>query len=243
MRASLLLLLLTCSVWARPLSFSDGKFRIVFPNAFRSQANRVTAKASGSTYSVLKSPLKTLDPAQHLASLRRAQRAQGARVQLVRLDGLDGLEIRRPHLLARVFVYERTAYQAEVVFPGAEPREAQTFVRSLRFLNRSATPYTPQRMARYDAQVREVSVQKCAENLLAISSLLTGFQLKHKKYPTALSSLREPITRAYGYRTQGRHYLLFCSGHRHLGVPHHYPRSDDSLKTMLSPTIPYRPGY
>lgn len=243
MKACLFLFLLSSLVWARPVPFSDGKCRIVFPAAFRSQANRVSANSGGDTYTMIQSPLRTLDPAQQLASVRRAYQARGALVRLIRLDGLDGLEIRRAHFLARVFVYGRTAYQAEVVFPGVEPPAALAYVRSLRFLGRAVTPYTPQRMARYDVQLRQVPVQKCAENLLAISSLLTGYKLKHKKYPNALSRLQQPVTRAYGYRLQGGHYLLYCSGHRHQGVPRHFPRSDDSLRTMISPSTPYHPGY
>lgn len=243
MKSVLLAWLLVLPVWARPTTFRDGQCQIVFPGPFGSHGNRVSAQWSGNRYTLVKSPLRTLDPAQQLASLRRSYQSKGARVLLIRLGGLDGLEIRRAHWLARVFVYRGTTYQAEVAFAGKEPGAAQNYLRSLRFLERVATPYTPQRMQRYDVQVRDVPVQKCAENLLEISSLLTGFKIQHKRYPTALSGLGKPITRAYGYRLKGGHYLLYCSGHRHPGVPAHYPRSDDKLHTMLSPTRSYRPGY
>lgn len=243
MKRAIYFVLLCSWAWARPTAFSDGQCRVVFPLAYRSLAREVVAQERGSRYRLIRTPLNLLDPAQHLSNLRRAQRARGATVQLIRKDGLDGLEMRRAHFLARVFVSGQTAYQAEVTFTGREPASAVTYVRSLGFLKGTHSSYVPQRMARYDAQVREVPVQKCAENLLEISSLLTGFKIQHKKYPSALSSLGQPITAAYGYRRTGTHYLLYCNGHHHPGLPSHYPRSDDALRTMLTPAKIYRPGY
>jgi hypothetical protein len=243
MKKTIYLLLFSTWAWARPTTFSDGQCRVVFPLAYRSLAQEVVAQERDVRFRLTRTRLKLLDPAQHLANLRRAHRARGATVQLIRKEGMDGLEIRRAHFLARVFVSGQTAYQAEVTFPGREPGSAVTYVRSLGFLKGPASAYVPQRMARYDALVREVPVQKCAENLLEISSLLTGFKIAHKKYPSALSSLGHPVTAAYGYRRTGTHYLLYCSGHHHPGLPPHYPRSDDALRTMLTPTKIYRPGY
>jgi len=216
---------------------------VVFPAAYRNDHGDLMAVSNGARYRLIKTPLKLLDPAQHLANVRRAERARGGSARLIKQDGLDGLEIRRARFLARVFVVGQTAYQAEVNFAGREPGGGVAYVGSLRFPRHGAATYVPQRMARYDAQVRDVPVQKCAENLLAISSLLTGFKIKHKRYPSALSSLRAPVTLAYGYRRQGSHYLLYCSAHRHKGLPSHYPRTDDAQHTLLSPSQAYRPGY
>ena len=243
MRSWWLLLLFPSWAWARPATFSDGKCSVVFPVAYRTQGDQVTAQAGGARYSLSRTPLRILDPAQHLANLRRAQLAKGSTVHLVRVARLDGLEIRRAHFLARVFVHGATACQAQVVFPGSEPPSALVYVRSLRFLSSAASPYVPQRMARYDTQVRDVPVNRCAENLLQISSRLTGFRLKYNRYPSALSSLEEPLTAAYGYRRRGLHYLLYCNGHHHAGLAPHYPRTDDALRTFLSPGKAYRPGY
>lgn len=216
---------------------------MTFPAAYRSNGSQLMARLGANQYVLKKSPVKTLDPAQYLAHLRRQQQAQRARVQLVRLDGLNGLEIRRAHSLARVFVSGQVAYQAEVSFPGSEPSNARVFLSSLRFQKPASTAYVPQRMARYDTQVANVPLEKCAENLLSICSLLTGYKLKHKKYPQTLAPLADTRTRAYGYRLEGSHFLLFCSGHHHRGIPAHYPRSDDALHTLLSPDKAYRPGY
>lgn len=240
----LAVLLLPLLALARPAPFSDGKCSVTFPLAYRSQPGRVSAQQGGRRYTLTIAPLKILDPAQHLANVRRQQLAQHAAVQLLKVDGRHGLEIRRQHSLSRLFVFGQTAYQAQVTYQEKQPgSQALAFVRSLRFLAHAATPYTAQRMSRYDAQLKDVPVQKCAENLLKISSLLTGFKIKHKRYPSALKSLQQPITRAYGYQRQGGHYLLYCTGHHHRGLPPHYPRTDDALHTMLSPTKAYTPGY
>ncbi|MBS2040580.1 hypothetical protein JST97_36675 [bacterium] len=236
--------LLPALAQARPISFSDGHCIILFPTGYRSQGPRLAAQLDGRHYSLTRSPLKGLDPAQQLASVRREQVARHASVQLIKLGGRDGLEVRAPHRLARIAVYEQTVYQAEVTFPEDQPvRPVREFVGSLRFLSRLATPYTSQRMARYDAQVKNVPVQKCAEQLLEISSLLTGFKIKNQRFPSDLNSLKRAVTRGYGYRRQGGHYLLYCQAHRHSGLPEHYPRTDDSLHTMLGPGRPYTPGY
>ncbi|ODT57471.1 hypothetical protein ABS71_19890 [bacterium SCN 62-11] len=236
-------MLLSVWAWARPTPFSDGPCRLTFPASYRNEGGLIRAAWNGNQYLLRRTPVKTLDPAQHLANLRRTQLAQRAKVQLLRVDGLNGLEVRRAHFWARVFVVQQTAYQAEVRFAGQQPGEAAAFLRSLRFQVRSATAYVPQRMARYDTQIANVPLDKCAENLLAICSLLTGYRLKHKKYPQTLAPLADPLTRAYGYRRSGNHFLLFCSGHHHRGIPAHYPRSDDALHTMLTPAKAYRPGY
>ena len=244
MRPVVLLLLCTGLALARPAMFSDGKCSVTFPAAYQSQAGRITAQQGGRRYTLTMAPLKIVDPAQHLANVRRTQLAQHAAVQLLKVDGRHGLEIRRQHSLARLFVFGQTAYQAQVTYQDRQPTpEALTFVRSLHFLARAATPFTAQRMSRYDSQLKDIPVQKCAENLLEISSLLTGFKLKHKRYPSALKSLQQPLTRAYGYQRAGTHYLLYCSGHHHRGLPAHYPRTDDALRTMLSPGKAYTPGY
>ena len=225
------------------MTFSDGQCRLAFPAPYKSAHGAVVAEAERARYRLTRTPIKLLDPAQHLANLRRLERDRGGSVRLLAQDGLDGLEIRRAHSVARVFVVGQTAYKAEVSFAAREPAGAVPFVCSLRFPKRAQATYIPQRMSRYDAQLRDVPVQKCAENLLEISSLLTGFQIKHKKFPSALSSLHTSLTAAYGYRRVGAHYLLYCSGHRHKGLPPHYPRSDDALRTLLGPGKPYRPGY
>ncbi len=243
MRAALFCLLLGSWAWARPAAFSDSGCRIVFPAPYRAESERIRSDFAGCRYWLLRTPLKTLDPAQHLARTRRLEQTRHSKIQLIRVDGLNGLEVRRPHSLARIFVFQQTAYQAQVDFPGAEPGGVHPFVASLRFSQSSRTAYVPQRMARYDAQFANVPLDKCAENLLAISSLLTGYKLKHKKFPSALSTLAQPVTRAYGYRLKNGHYLLFCSKHHHRGVPAGYPRSDDALHTLLAPNRPYRPGY
>ena len=244
LRSLALLVLLPALALARPATFSDGKCSVTFPLAYQSQKGRVWAQQGGRRYTLTIAPLKILDPAEHLARVRRSQLAQHASVELLKVDGRHGLEIRQKHSLARVFVWQQTAYQAQVTFAQPKPTaEALQFVRSLRFLAHTATPYTAQRMSRYDAQIKETPVLQCAENLLEISSLLTGFQVKHKRYPSDLNSLQQPLTRAYGYQRRGPHYLLYCSGHQHKGVPPHYPRTDDALHTMLTPTKAYTPGY
>lgn len=236
--------LLLCSwAWARPAAFSDSRCRIVFPSSYRGQHGRLRSDLGGCRYWLQRTPIKTLDPAQHLAKTRRSEQARRSQVQLIRVDGLNGLEVRRPHSLARIFVSQRTAYLAQVDFPGSEPEEGRAFLASLRFLQSSGTAFVPQRMARYDAQFANVPLDKCAENLLAISSLLTGYKLKHDKFPSALSTLGQPVTRGYGYRLKSGHFLLFCCKHHHRGLPAGYPRSDDALHTMLAPNRPYRPGY
>lgn len=237
-------LALPLAAQARPGSFSDGHCSISFPAAYRSQGPRLIAHWEGGRYSLSRSPLKGLDPAQQLAAVRRQQLAAKASVRLVKVGGRDGLEITASHRLARVAVFEQTVYQAEVNFPEKQPPQpARDFVTSLRFLSKLATPYTSQRVARYDAQIKNIPVQKCAEQLLEISSLLTGFKIRNHRFPSELKSLQKPITRGYGYRRLGSHYLLFCQGHHHPGLPEHYPRTDDALHTMLAPGKAYTPGY
>jgi len=243
-RPTLAILFLPALALARPATFSDGKCSVTFPLAYQSRNGRISAQQGGRRYTLTIAPLKIMDPAEHLASVRRNQLAQHAAVQLLKVDGRHGLEIRQKHSLSRIFVFGQTAYQAQVLYKDAKPApEAFTFVRSLHFLAHAATPYTAQRMSRYDAQIKDIPVQKCAENLLEISSLLTGFKIKHNRFPSALKSLQQPITRAYSYQRQGIHYLLYCSGHHHRGLPAHYPRTDDALHTRLSPSKAYIPGY
>lgn len=229
---------------AHPSIFSDGRCSLTFPAGYQSEGKRVSGKFRGARYSLTRTPAKGLDPAQQLAALRREQLARHVPVQLIKIAGRDALEVRQTHLLARMAVFEGTIYQVQVNYPEARPpAPALSFVSSLRFLSKGATPYTKQRMTRYDTQIKNIPVQKCAEQLLEISSLLTGFKLKNKRFPSQLESLHEKVTRGYGYRRQGTHYLLYCQGHHHPGLPEHYPRSDDALHTMLGPDKPYTPGY
>ncbi|MFN8612085.1 MAG: hypothetical protein U0931_31360 [Vulcanimicrobiota bacterium] len=244
MKTWYLIWLLSSLAQARPASFSDGRCSLVFPSAYRSQGQKVWTEFHGQSYSLTRQPLKGLDPAQQLAELRRQQVAARAEVRLIKIAGRDGLEVRAAHWLARVAVFEKTVYQARASYPQKQPdAQARRFVDSLRFLSSVATPYTSQRMARYDAQAKTIPIQKCAEQLLEISSLLTGFKIKNKRFPSELASLHNPVTRGYAYRRQGPHYLLYCQAHHHAGVPPHYPRTDDRLHTQLSPGKAYAPGY
>ncbi len=231
-------------VRAHPSTFSDGRCSLTFPAAYQTQGQRVSTQFQGARYSLSWTAARGLDPAQQLASLRREQLAHHAKVALIKVAGRDALEVRQDHSLVRIAIFEGTVYQAQVNYPEKAPgAQAQGFVGSLRFLSKLATPYTKQRMSRYDAQIKNIPVQKCAEQLLEISSLLTGFKIKNKRFPSSLESLHAKVTRGYGYRRQGTHYLLYCQGHRHAGLPEHYPRSDDALHTMLGPDKAYAPGY
>ena len=92
-RRILAILSLSALALARPATFSDGKCSLTFPLAYQSQPGRISARQDGRTYTLTIAPLKIMDPAEHLAQVRRSQLAQQAVVQLLKVDGLSLIHI------------------------------------------------------------------------------------------------------------------------------------------------------
>lgn len=254
-------LLLAGTAWSQPYPYQspDGLLTVTFPGPIQQTIAGVvqTMQMDGGVSYQLVTSSASVDDAAQLAAIRETEeRKPGALVSQIRVGQIQGLESIAPRAsggfsLQRFFVVNKIVYNLEAASVSRQPTpEARAFMDSFRFSDRvAALPKVPvSGPGKADPKSFVAFVYMCVSDMKNIGLGAEMYARDHQgKYPSSLEEMLAgrylqsmPVCRSggsYNYRSEGRHYQIFCQGHHHkeASLPPDYPRLDENYKVLVGP--------